>query len=237
MGMEEVQSAGVSPEDRIKVAASVVHHEVDGFDYLYVDPLGDDTNDGSAEYPLRTIQEANRRVEKDGVVILRSGCYEGPITITCPRTWWQAGEGEKPVIVGDGKEPLITVAAEVVRIQDFWLDNAGGRCLVVDGCKRGIDIDCIITTLVPLTAESRHQFVRDLFLHREHSMGAGVDQWIIKGKEVAMPTIARLFQSTIFVGYLGPTDTLPSDFNQDNRAVYTCSIIPTQNIATRAEIP
>ncbi|HEU0035935.1 MAG TPA: choice-of-anchor Q domain-containing protein [Kofleriaceae bacterium] len=44
----------------------------------YVDPAGDDANDGSSAAPLRTIQAAANRVAPGDEVIVRAGVYENP---------------------------------------------------------------------------------------------------------------------------------------------------------------
>lgn len=127
----------------MKSIASAVKEtvEAEGPSIIHVDShIGNDANDGSAEFPLLTLQEAHKRVRPDGVVKVMGGTYEGPLVITKPDTSWEAGYQERPKIVGNIEQPLITIAAENVILAGMHIHNRQGAGVLVTGDASGSEV-------------------------------------------------------------------------------------------------
>jgi len=71
---------------------------------IFVSPEGNDSNEGTIDYPVRTLSTAMGKIKKGGTVWLRGGNYEMESTLLIkPKNsgiTFSAFEGETPILNG-----------------------------------------------------------------------------------------------------------------------------------------
>lgn len=102
---------------------------------VYVSPKGLDSNPGTAEKPLKTLEEALKRTKKGKSVLLKGGTYRIDKTLRfgpeSSGATWAAAPGEKPVISGgipvtgwsEHENGIYKAKVELVNFRQLWVNG------------------------------------------------------------------------------------------------------------------
>lgn len=74
--------------------------ELMGQSEVYVSPEGNDSNDGSFENPLRTIQQASEVMDENGICYIREGVYRETVNVTRSNQTFTNYNGEYVIVTG-----------------------------------------------------------------------------------------------------------------------------------------
>lgn len=161
-----------------------------------VSPDGDDTNPGTEQAPLRTLQAAADRVEPGDTVLARAGTYRNTEDMAVldihrggtPENWVRFANypGEKPVIEFNSLRGIRTVGASYVVIEGFEIDGRNDEVDPVEATAHaeafkgenherteffGVGIRVSTTESLPKTF-SHHIIIRNNHVH--HCSGGGI---------------------------------------------------------------
>ncbi len=123
--------------------------KVESENIIYVATDGNDTNPGTMEKPLRTIQKAADLAKAGDTVYVRGGTYSEKITVNNSGTkesiiTISAYPGEKAVLDGENRlpegeqakiqwTPLLLIKGDYVQFKDFTVINSRGRGVQAGG--------------------------------------------------------------------------------------------------------